>query len=107
MLASILAHIVRFVTTPLLLLDLLLTSGLPWPTILITILMDEFMIVTGLVGALTRSSYKVCFQSRSHLCHTYTPVVGILCLWKPCILIRRVCAGLRGAQARGRSRTQC
>ena len=48
----------RFVTTPLLLLDLLLTSGLPWPTILITILLDEVMIVTGLVGALTRSSYK-------------------------------------------------
>ncbi|MCJ1473466.1 ion channel activity [Lambiella insularis] len=47
-----------FVTTPLLLLDLLLTAGLPWPTILITILMDEFMIVTGLVGALVSSDYK-------------------------------------------------
>jgi bacteriorhodopsin len=48
----------RFVTTPLLLLDLLLTAGLPWPTILIVILADEFMIVTGLVGALVSSSYK-------------------------------------------------
>lgn len=47
-----------FVTTPLLLTDLLLTAGLPWPTIFITILMDEVMIVTGLVGALTSSSYK-------------------------------------------------
>jgi len=47
-----------FVTTPLLLLDLLLTAGVPWPTILITIIADEVMIVTGLVGALTRSSYK-------------------------------------------------
>ncbi|MCJ1367414.1 ion channel activity [Acarospora aff. strigata] len=47
-----------FITTPLLLLDLLLTAGLPWPTILFTILMDEVMIVTGLVGALVRSSYK-------------------------------------------------
>ena len=47
-----------FVTTPLLLLDLLLTSGTPTPTIAITILMDEVMIVTGLVGALTPSTYK-------------------------------------------------
>ena len=46
------------VTTPLLLLDLLLTSGLPAPTIAITILADEVMIVTGLVGALTQTSYK-------------------------------------------------
>lgn len=47
-----------FVTTPLLLTDLLLTAGVPWPTILITILADEIMIVTGLVGALTSTSYK-------------------------------------------------
>ena len=47
-----------FVTTPLLLLDLLLTAGVPWPTTLIVILADEVMIVTGLVGALTRTSYK-------------------------------------------------
>ncbi|KAL0938362.1 Protein FDD123-like protein 2 [Colletotrichum truncatum] len=47
-----------FVTTPLLLLDLLLTAGLPWPSILIAILADEIMIVTGLVGALTSTRYK-------------------------------------------------
>lgn len=47
-----------FITTPLLLMDLLLTAGLPWPTILYTILIDEIMIVTGLVGALVKSSYK-------------------------------------------------
>jgi hypothetical protein len=35
-----------------------LTAGLPWPTILYTILLDEVMIVTGLVGALVASSYK-------------------------------------------------
>jgi bacteriorhodopsin len=45
-------------TTPLLLLDLLLTAGLPWPTILAVILADEAMIVTGLVGALTSTSFK-------------------------------------------------
>lgn len=47
-----------FVTTPLLLTDLLLTAGVPWPTIMITILADEIMVVTGLVGALTSTSYK-------------------------------------------------
>ncbi|KAL9621740.1 MAG: hypothetical protein Q9160_003858 [Pyrenula sp. 1 TL-2023] len=70
-------------TTPLLLLDLLLTCGLPTPTILYTILFDEVMIVTGLIGALVTSSYKwgffvfgtaaflfvawtVVFEGRSH-----------------------------------------
>lgn len=48
----------RVITTPLLLLDLLLTSGMPWPTILVTMLVDEVMVVTGLLGALTRTTYK-------------------------------------------------
>jgi bacteriorhodopsin len=47
-----------FITTPLLLMDLLLTAGMPWPTVLWTILVDEVMIVTGLVGALVQSDYK-------------------------------------------------
>lgn len=47
-----------FITTPLLLMDLLLTAAMPWPTIMFIILVDEVMIVTGLVGALVRSSYK-------------------------------------------------
>lgn len=47
-----------FVTTPLLLLDLLLTAGLPTPTIMFTILINEIMVVTGLIGALVKSSYK-------------------------------------------------
>ncbi|KAI5204639.1 bacteriorhodopsin [Aureobasidium subglaciale] len=51
-------HGARFFTTPLLLMDLLLTAGLPWPTILWTIFLDEVMIVTGLVGALVRTRYK-------------------------------------------------
>lgn len=54
--------IFRVITTPLLLLDLLLTAGLPWPTILFTILLDEVMIVSGLVGALVHSNYKVRLQ---------------------------------------------
>ncbi|TKA64178.1 hypothetical protein B0A55_12315 [Friedmanniomyces simplex] len=47
-----------FITTPLLLMDLLLTAAMPWPTVLYIILIDEVMIVTGLVGALVKSSYK-------------------------------------------------
>jgi bacteriorhodopsin len=47
-----------FITTPLLLLDLMLTAGMPWPTILFIILVDEIMIITGLVGALVVSVYK-------------------------------------------------
>lgn len=47
-----------FITTPLLLMDLLLTAGMPWPTLLWVIFVDWVMIVTGLVGALVRSSYK-------------------------------------------------
>ncbi|EMC97866.1 hypothetical protein BAUCODRAFT_31870 [Baudoinia panamericana UAMH 10762] len=47
-----------FITTPLLLLDLLLTAALPWPTLMYVILLDWVMIVTGLVGALVASGYK-------------------------------------------------
>ena len=54
----------RVITTPLLLLDLLLTAGMPWPTILYTLLIDEIMIITGLVGALVTSSYKVRIQPK-------------------------------------------
>ncbi|KAI1404378.1 bacteriorhodopsin [Hypoxylon fuscum] len=46
------------ITTPLLLLDLLLTAGVPTPTILATLLADMIMIGTGLIGALTRTRYK-------------------------------------------------
>lgn len=36
----------------------MLTAGLPWPMILYTMLLDEIMIITGLVGALVASRYK-------------------------------------------------
>ncbi len=39
-------------------MDLLLTAGMPWPTILWICLLDEVMIVTGLIGALVKSRYK-------------------------------------------------
>ncbi len=63
------AHDDRFITTPLLLLSLLLTAALPWPTILFTLLVNQVMIVCGLVGALTRTSFKVCL----HPCHHRRP----------------------------------
>lgn len=47
-----------FLTTPLLLMDILLLSAMPWPTIFYTIAINEIMIVTGLIGALVRSRYK-------------------------------------------------
>ncbi|KAL9937827.1 hypothetical protein V8E36_003372 [Tilletia maclaganii] len=46
------------ITTPLLLLELLLVSGVPTSTILLTIFMDIVMIITGLIGALVPSTYK-------------------------------------------------
>ncbi|KAF2969226.1 hypothetical protein GQX73_g4336 [Xylaria multiplex] len=46
------------ITTPLLLLELLLTAGVPTPTILATLLADVLMIVCGLIGALTQTRYK-------------------------------------------------
>ncbi|KAI5364573.1 Putative archaeal/bacterial/fungal rhodopsin, rhodopsin, retinal binding, yro2-like, 7TM [Septoria linicola] len=46
------------ITTPLLLTDLMLTAAMPWPTIMFVILVDEVMIITGLIGALVFSSYK-------------------------------------------------
>ncbi|SCZ90620.1 BZ3500_MvSof-1268-A1-R1_Chr9g10899 [Microbotryum saponariae] len=46
------------ITTPLLLLELLLATGLPLTEIFTTIFLDEVMIVTGLLGALVSSKYK-------------------------------------------------
>jgi len=46
------------ITTPLLLTDLMLTAAMPWPNILFIIIIDEIMVVTGLVGALVSTSYK-------------------------------------------------
>lgn len=39
-------------------MDLLLTAGMPWVTILYVILIDWIMIITGLIGALVSSEYK-------------------------------------------------
>ena len=57
------------ITTPLLLLDLLLTAAMPTPTLLWVILIDEIMIITGLIGALVRSSCKQHNMSRTEIRH--------------------------------------
>lgn len=46
------------ITTPLLLLELLLISGMPLSNVFLTIFWDIVMIETGLIGALVESSYK-------------------------------------------------
>lgn len=46
------------ITTPLLLLELLLVTGLPLSDIIITIFADLVMIITGLIGSLVQSDYK-------------------------------------------------
>jgi len=51
-------YIGRVITTALIILEVLLTAGLPWPTILYTIFMDEVWVITSLVGALVVSRYK-------------------------------------------------
>lgn len=63
-------------------MDILLTAGLPWPTILYTVLIDEIMIITGLVGALVTSSYKVPDKAESSTEKLLTIIiVGLLHLW--------------------------
>ncbi|PWY99761.1 hypothetical protein BCV70DRAFT_206752 [Testicularia cyperi] len=51
------------ITTPLLLLEILLVSGLPLSTVFITIFFDLVMIITGLIGALVESTYKWGFYT--------------------------------------------
>lgn len=46
------------ITTPLLLLELLLVSGMPLSNIFLTVFWDLVMIETGLIGALVESQYK-------------------------------------------------
>ncbi|UZJ55334.1 hypothetical protein CBS101457_004654 [Exobasidium rhododendri] len=46
------------ITTPLLLLELLLVTGLPLSDIVVTIFADLVMIITGLIGSLVASQYK-------------------------------------------------
>lgn len=47
-----------FITAPLLLLALLLTARVPWPTIFVTLLFSLIMVTCGLIGALVPTGFK-------------------------------------------------
>jgi len=59
------------VTTPALLLELVLASGLPLSDIITLIFFDLVMIITGLVGALVKSSYKWGFYAFGNMALFY------------------------------------
>lgn len=75
---TIFRYIDWFLTTPLLLLDLLLTAGLPWPTILAAMVADEIMIVSGLIGALVPTRYKWGFWTFGMLAFFYVVYVVVI-----------------------------
>lgn len=82
-------------------MDILLTAGLPWPTILYTVLIDEIMIITGLTGALVTSSYKVQYLARTLIDTLLTiAIVGVLRLWMPRSFLGRMDSRLDWPQAR-------
>ena len=94
----------RVITTPLLLMDLLLTAALPWPTVLFTLVVDEIMIITGLVGALVVSSYKVCVKPLHWKFEGLIMIVGLLRVWLLRSLRHRLDFNLDSPQARLRPR---
>jgi len=60
-------------------MDILLTGGVPWPTIVFTIFMDWIMIICGLIGALVRSSYKFGYFVFGCVALFY---IGYVLLWE-------------------------
>ena len=56
-------YIQWFITFPLVLLEVLLTTGLSLSDILTTLFMAIVLVVSGLVGALVQSTYKWGFFS--------------------------------------------
>lgn len=93
----------RVITTPLLLMDLLLTAALPWPSVLFTLVVDEIMIITGLVGALVVSSYKVSGKPMHWISQGLSISVGLFRIWQPSSLRHRLDFDLDSSQARCRS----
>lgn len=85
-------------------MDLLLTAALPWPTVLFTLVVDEIMIITGLVGALVVSSYKVRMTPLHRLREGLIITVGLLRVWLLCSLRHRLDFDLDSSQARCGSR---
>lgn len=67
-----------FVTTPLLLVDLMVLAGSTWSTIFWTVVVDELMICAGLYGAISEF-YTYYFFGFGCLCYVY--IVYTL-IWK-------------------------
>ncbi|KAK9834321.1 hypothetical protein WJX81_006955 [Elliptochloris bilobata] len=76
-----------FITTPMLLLDLLLLSSVPVGTVLWVIVADIFMIVLGLMGALSNYGYRWGW-------------FGIGCLFQIFIVAGLISTGMKSAYAR-------
>jgi len=79
------------ITTPLLLLELLLGTGLPLSDIVTVVFMGVVMVVCGLVGALTATSYKWGFYTLGCAALFYV-------LWYLFFNARRAAVGI-GAEA--------
>jgi bacteriorhodopsin len=71
-------YIQWFITTPLLLLDLLLTAGVPWSQILFTVFMGQGMIVSRLFAALVPSTYKWGYYTMSLAFYFYIAYVLVI-----------------------------
>jgi bacteriorhodopsin len=54
-----------FITTPLLLLDLLLTAGMPWPTLLWVIMVDWIMVRTTQIVECVYKQLSSCEHHRA------------------------------------------
>lgn len=78
------------ITTPCLLLELLLATGLPLSDIITVVFFDEVMIIGGLVGALVVSSYKWGYYTFACLALFY--------IWWVLIGPARSTAGVIGAE---------
>ncbi|KAK3985675.1 ion channel activity protein [Cladorrhinum sp. PSN332] len=79
-----------FITTPLLLLHLLLTAGMPRPSIMCTIFADWIMVVCGLVGALVSTRFKWGFW-------TFGTAAFLFVVWQILFDGRRHAAALGGS----------
>ncbi|KZT61929.1 family A G protein-coupled receptor-like protein [Calocera cornea HHB12733] len=81
------------ITTPLLLMELLLGTGLPLSDIFVTVFMDIAMIIAGLVGALVPSTYKWGYFAGG--------MAALFFIWYILLGPARVSAELIGADVRG------
>jgi bacteriorhodopsin len=91
-----------FITTPLLLLDLLLTAGMSWPTLLWVIIIDEIMV--SVQHVLCNREEKLtgkqdCHWSRWRSC-TKPLQVALLRFWMFRSLLHRLPACVGGSKAR-------